>query len=149
MLPTIILRHRKENLKKCSLKGLEKNENFLFFTYPKDILPDLSSYVLLCLNAPILSNEDSSKGLFLVDGTWRYADLMIKQCSPNIQRRSLPSHFRTAYPRKQTGCIDPDSGLSSIEAIYLAHMLTNRDHKDLLDDYHWKEEFLKINKFPA
>jgi pre-rRNA-processing protein TSR3 len=44
---TIILRHARENLKKCSLKGLEKRSDFRFFTYPKDLLPEMPDYILL------------------------------------------------------------------------------------------------------
>jgi pre-rRNA-processing protein TSR3 len=145
MKPTIILRHRKENLKKCSLKGLETRSDLIFLTYPQDILPNLSSYILLTLNAPTLTIDDQEKGLFLVDATWRYADLIIKSL-PNIEKRSLPSHFKTAYPRKQTSCSNPEVGLASIEALFLAHLITNKNTENLLSIYYWKEDFLLKNK---
>ena len=70
-LPTYIMRHRKENLKKCSLRGLEGRDDCVFFTYPTAVLPDLSSYVVLAMNAPPLTAADAEYGLFLIDGTWR------------------------------------------------------------------------------
>ena len=145
MLPTIIYRHPKENLKKCSLTGLETREELLFATYPK--LPSFafSQYLLLTIEAPILSEEDASLGLFLVDGTWKYAQ-KIEKTLPPMQKRTLPSHFLTAYPRKQTHCLDPLRGLASIEALYLAHLITKRPIKGLLDLYHWKTPFLEKNK---
>ncbi len=148
MKPTIIIRHRKENLKKCSLNGLEKDKNFNFYTYPKDILPDLSGYILLKMDAPILTLDDHQKSLLLIDSTWKYLEKILKIIPKNIEFRSLPKNFISAYPRKQTMCPDPKYGLASIEALYLAYMITNRSTKNLLDSYFWKEKFLKINSIP-
>ena len=74
-LPTIILRHRKENLKKCSLRGLEHHPDFLFYTYPIHSLPLLNNYVTLYLTPDTtqeLCKEDAQYGLFLLDSTWHY-----------------------------------------------------------------------------
>lgn len=141
---TVVLRHRRENLKKCSLRGLESRSDFLFYTYPKDCLPKLSNYIMLSLDAPPLSSEDSHKGLFILDATWRYATVMAKGIE-GVEVRSIPSHFRTAYPRRQEDCLDPERGLASIEAIYIAYQLMERDVTGLLDHYYWKENFLKNN----
>jgi pre-rRNA-processing protein TSR3 len=146
ILPTIIWRHRKENLNKCSLKNLESRKDLLFLTYPKDPLPDISNYIILTLGSPELTINDSSKGLFFIDATWNLAQKMIKMV-PNIEKlekRSLP-HFTTAYPRKQTGCPFPDQGLATLEAIYIAYFITNRNKDGLLDYYHFKEQFLQKN----
>lgn len=147
--PTIILRHRKENLKKCSLRGLESRPDCRFFTYPKDPLPLLSNYFLLTIDAPILSSADALMGIFLIDGTWRYADRMYRQLPhPHLfEKRSLPSHFSTAYPRRQEDCPDPTRGLSSLEALYVTYHLLGRNTNGLLDTYHWKQDFLKKNMF--
>lgn len=140
--PTLILRHRKENLKKCSLSGLEKREDFRFYSYPlQEELPDLSSYIVLTLDAPPLTEADKNLGLFLIDATWRYAKVMAKRLSGPFETRSLPSHYRTAYPRVQTECEDPDRGLASIEALYLAYQILGRDTEGLLDRYYWKDAF--------
>ena len=145
--PTIILRHRKENLKKCSLRGLEGRPDFRFFAYPKDALPDLSGYFLLTMDAPLLQEADKPLGVFLIDGTWNYAELMQRQLAkPHLfQKRSLPSRFLTAYPRRQEGCADPSRGLASVEALYLALLLLGRETQGLLDNYYWRDEFLKKN----
>ena len=146
--PTIILRHRKENLKKCSLRGIETREDCKFFTYPRDNLPDLSSYVLLTLDAPCLSIEDAGYGLFLIDATWRYAQTIFKSL-PKPHRfisRSLPPYFQTAYPRKQDDCSDPGRGLASIEALFIAYHLLGRDTAGILDSYYWRNSFIKNNQ---
>lgn len=144
--PTIILRHRKENVKKCSLRGLETRADFCFYSYPTHILPDLAGYALLALDAPPLTVEDQSLGIFLLDATWRYAANMDAKLNlQNTIRRSIPPAFRTAYPRKQTDCPNPTQGLASIEAIYIAYHLLERDTTGLLDCYYWKDRFLDCN----
>lgn len=147
--PTLILRHHRENLKKCSLRGLEKRPDFCFLRYPSSQLPDLSNYVLLAIDGEPLSAEDSAYGFFLLDATWRYAIKMHafveKTVAQPIKTRSIPGNFRTAYPRYQTECSDPDAGLASIEALYVAYKITGRDPTGLLDAYHWKEAFLQKN----
>lgn len=141
--PTIILRHRKENLKKCSLRGLEERADMLFYTYPLTRnLPDLSNYVVLALGAPPLTKEDADKGIFLIDGTWRYAEKMMKVVTAPFHLRSLPATAKTAYPRRQEDCSDPSRGLASCEALYLSYCILGRNPEGLLDHYHWKNEFL-------
>jgi rRNA small subunit aminocarboxypropyltransferase len=178
--PTFILRHRKENLKKCSLKGLEQRTDMHFFTYPQDTLPDLSSHLLLTIDAPPLTANDSMYGIFLIDGTWKLAETMFRQlyctrsgcvnfdsvrqskiearqnsytltgCSiakpQHFQVRSLPAHFQTAYPRRQNDCSDPTRGLASVEALFIAYKILNRESQGLLDNYYWKDAFLKKNE---
>jgi pre-rRNA-processing protein TSR3 len=146
--PTIVIRHRLENLKKCSLRGLETRPDFIFFTYPYQTLPNLQNYIILTLHAPPLTLEDAHHGLLILDATWRYAAKMIKplELQPQFLYRSLPAHYRTAYPRRQHDCPDPERGLASIEAIYLSYQLLQRETKGLLDNYYWKEQFLRINQ---
>ena len=59
MFPHRILRHKKENLKKCSLSGLENRDDFEFYRYPRNEFIDLSNYFVLSLGAPLLTKEDS------------------------------------------------------------------------------------------
>ena len=148
-LPTIILRHRRENLKKCSLRGLESRSDLQFFSYPKAQLPDLSNYVLLDFEGPVLSENDAPLGLFIIDSTWRYSEVMRRFVDAHckLPTRSLPSHFRTAYPRRQEDCADPERGLASVEALWLSYVLSGRNPDGLLQNYHWAEEFLKKNSY--
>lgn len=147
--PTVVLRHHRENLKKCSLRGLEKRSDFCFIKYPARQLPDLSNYVLLAIDGEPLTHEDSAHGILLLDATWRYAIKMRafveKAVNYPIQTRSIPGNFRTAYPRYQTECADPDAGLASIEALFVAYKVLGRDPEELLMNYYWKEAFLEKN----
>lgn len=144
-LPTIIWRHKKENLKKCSLSGLESRPDLLFFRYPDPVAMPLDNYLLLSTEGKILGEEDRTKGLFLIDGTWRFASLMEKQLPADMPRRSLPFDFTTAYPRRQTACRSPERGLASIEALFIAHFMLNRKTEGLLNNYCCKELFLQKN----
>ena len=145
--PTIILRHRKENLKKCSLRGLESRADIAFYTYPKACLPPLENYFMLSFDGPLLSDADREMGIFLIDGTWKYAELMERQIpSPRLfQTRILPPHFQTAYPRRQEDCPEPVRGLASVEALFLTYHILGRPTMGLLDNYHWKKDFLEKN----
>ncbi len=146
-LTTLVVRHRKENLKKCSLKGLEQRKDFHFLTYPKDPIPLLKNYVLLDMTGEELSEKDCDQGLLVIDGTWRYAAQMIKalDAQQQIPRRTLPKQYRTAYPRRQADCPDPTRGLSSLEAIFIAYQILGRDFEGLLDHYYWRDQFLQMN----
>lgn len=143
--PTIIFRHRRENLKKCSLRGLEGRQDMTFYTYPKHSLPDVSNYILLSMNGVPLSKEDGKHGLLLLDGTWRYAEKMQKSLSTPLIERSIPAGFVTAYPRTQEDCKDPTKGLASVEALYIAYTIMGRETTGLLDNYYWRDAFLEKN----
>lgn len=147
--PTIIYRHRRENLKKCSLRGLEAREDINFYTYPAHSLPDLSSYLLLTLDAPLLQKTDDPLGIFLIDGTWKHAQSMYNQLSKphRFLTRSLPQELQTAYPRRQEDCADPSRGLASVEALFAAYVILGRNPDGLLDNYYWKDAFLQKNRF--
>jgi pre-rRNA-processing protein TSR3 len=60
-------------------------------------------------------------------------------------RRSLPGYIKTAYPRRQDSCDDPERGLASLEALFIAYTLLERDTTGLFDHYYWKDDFFKIN----
>jgi len=59
--------------------------------------------------------------------------------------RSLPIDLKTAYPRRQEDCQDPERGLASVEALFAAYTILGRDTTGLLDFYYWKEDFLLKN----
>ena len=141
--PTIIVVHRRENRKKCSVEPLRGRDDFRFWTYPDDGPESLDGYVRLGLGASLLSDADRDCGLLIIDGTWRLAERMQKRYS-HVPARSLPT-WQTAYPRVSKVFDDPSGGLATIEAIYLAYRMLGRDTTGLLDQYHWRDEFLALN----
>jgi hypothetical protein len=62
----------------------------------------------------------------------------------DVPPRSLHG-YRTAYPRVSRLGTDPDNGLASAEALFIAYYVLGRSADGLLDHYHWAEEFLRLN----
>lgn len=145
--PTIIVRHKREKLKKCSLQGLEERKDCLFYSYPSNELPPAQDYIILTLEAEELTLKDTHSGILLLDSTWKYTPKMLNwvQKISDLQYRSLPSYLRTAYPRRQEDCKDPQRGLASIEALFAAYHILKRPTEGLLDRYYWKDEFFNLN----
>lgn len=140
---TIIVRHPKENPKKCSVLPLRGRTDLLFVPFPPRVPLDLDGYIRLAADGPDLTADDRDRGILLLDASWRRAADMV-QGFAHVPPRSLRG-WRTAYPRTSKLGTDPDNGLASVEALYLAHHLLGRSTAGLLDHYHWKEEFLRAN----
>ncbi|PCI78586.1 hypothetical protein COB21_00420 [Candidatus Aerophobetes bacterium] len=143
----IIYRHRRENKKKCTLEPLKSNTECSFFTYPQEPLQATPHTLVLSMQGPPLTKNDRDRPLLIIDGTWRYAEKMQEQTPliHTLEKRSLPACIKTAYPRKQEDCPDPDSGLASIEALFIARLILELPAKHLLDNYHFKRSFLEKN----
>ena len=142
---TVIVRHPRENPRKCSILPLRGRPDLVFFNHPVRERPSLSGYVRLAAEGPELSPTDAACGLLLLDGSWRRADSMTRAFL-DVPPRSLHG-YRTAYPRVSRLGTDPDNGLASVEALYVAYHLLGRPTAGLLDHYRWAEEFLRLNGF--
>ncbi|MSR31913.1 MAG: hypothetical protein EXR99_10450 [Gemmataceae bacterium] len=141
--PAIIVRHRKENPKKCSVIPLKGRPGIEFLNYPLQDKFSREGYIRLAADGPHLSTADVHLGILLLDGSWRWAGAMEKDFS-HVPPRSL-SGFQTAYPRVSKLGTDPDNGLASIEALYIALRTLSRPLEGILDNYRWKAEFLYKN----
>lgn len=142
-LKDVIIRHPKERLSKCSLQPLKGREDLDFHTARPGFSFDASGYILLSVDAPVLSEQDSAMPLLLLDSTWRLLPKLENSLTGNPLPRSLPPHLKTAYPRVSKVSEDPAAGLASVEALYCARLLQGRPTEGLLDHYHWKEQFLQ------
>lgn len=141
---TIIIRHPAENPRKCSVYPLRGRDDLLFLHYPVKEPPDLSGYVRLAAEGPALSAADQDRGLLLLDGSWRRAEPM-NAAFGEVPPRSL-SGFHTAYPRVSKQGTDPENGLATVEALFIAYHILGRPIDGLLAHYHWAAEFLKLNQ---
>ena len=141
--PTVIVRHRKENPRKCSILPLAGRPDVIFCHYPVTERPGLEGYLRLAAEGPELSPADAEHGLLLLDGSWHWAGAMTRDFA-EVPPRSL-SNFRTAYPRVSKLGTDPDNGLASVEALFIAYHILGRPTTGLLDHYHWAAEFLRLN----
>jgi pre-rRNA-processing protein TSR3 len=142
--PTIVVRHPKENPRKCSILPLRGRADMVFLTYPVSKPPSFEGYVRLAADGPELSVADSASGILLLDGSWNWADKMTRAFE-QVSPRSLHG-FKTAYPRVSKLGTDPDNGLASIEALFLAYHILGRPTEGLLEHYRWGEEFLRLNQ---
>ena len=144
---TIIVRHPKENPRKCSVMPLKGRRDVLFMGYPVARLPCLEGYVRLAADGPELSAADGDQGILLIDGSWRWAESMTAAFA-HVPPRSLHG-VTTAYPRISKLGTDPGNGLASIEALYMAYRVLGRPTDGLLDSYRWASQFLALNGFAA
>jgi pre-rRNA-processing protein TSR3 len=142
--PTIIIRHPKESPKKCSIVALKSREDVRILPHPVHKLPPLEGYVRLCEEGPPLTAADRDCGILLLDSSWRHVRAMLKGVE-HLPVRSLPD-YQTAFPRVSRLGTDPDNGLASVEALYLAYHIFGRPTEGLLDHYRWAEEFLRKNQ---
>ncbi len=141
---TIIVRHPRENPKKCSVLPLDGREDIRFFAYPVQEPLELAGYVQLAAEGPALSEADRDLGILLLDGSWRSAGKMLGHFT-HVPTRSLKG-WKTAYPRVSKLGTDPDNGLASLEALFIAYHILRRSTEGLLDHYRWAAKFLAANR---
>lgn len=140
---TIIVVHPKERRSKCSVEPLRPRSDFDFFTFPEQVTRPTDGYIRLGMGGAVLSEADADKGLFVLDGTWKLAARM-EPTYADIEVRTLPE-IQTAYPRVSKVFDDPMGGLATVEAVYAALKIMNRPVDGVLDDYYWKDDFLRLN----
>jgi pre-rRNA-processing protein TSR3 len=141
---TVVVRHPRENPRKCTILPLRGRPDLVFLNHPARQQPSLAGYVRLAAEGPELSAADADCGLLLLDGSWRRADSMTRAFL-DVPPRALYG-YRTAYPRVSKLGTDPDNGLASVEALMVAYFILGRPTEGLLEQYHWAEEFLQLNE---
>ena len=142
-IPTTVIRHQKEKISKCSLRFLHERPEMTFLRNKPGFAFDATGFTLLAVDAEPLSLADAGRPLLLLDSTWRWLPQLLACVKGEPVRRSIPGDVRTAYPRVSKVFEDPQQGLASIEALYLARKLLGDDDPSLLDGYHWKDDFLR------
>lgn len=143
MIKTVVIRHPREKLSKCSLTPLHDRAEIQFFTATPDYVFDATGFLLLEVGAPPLTPEENHLPLLLLDATWRLLPHVKSKVVGTPVPRSIPEGVQTAYPRVGKYYPDPLGGLASIEALFIARALLGDYDPSLLDAYHWREEFLE------
>lgn len=141
-VPTTVIRHHKEKIRKCSLRFLHTRPEMTFLRQRGGFEFDATGFTLLAVDAPPLSRADAGRPLLLLDSTWRWLPQLLACLRGEPVPRSIPGHLRTAYPRTSKVFDDPEAGLASIEALYVARRILGDDDPTLLDGYHWQDAFL-------
>ena len=139
----VVIRHPKEKKSKCSLQPLFEREDIIFHEARSGFKFDATGYILLQVDAPVLSEVDVDLPLLLLDSTWRLLPQLVATLTGFPTPRSLPPWLKTAYPRISKISPDPVRGLASVEALYAARLLAGRPVEGLLDHYYWKAPFLR------
>ncbi len=142
MVQVVVIRHPKERKSKCTLAPLHKQTGITFFNAHESFRFDATDYILLTLDAPLLTAQDSGHPILILDSTWRLIPQLESCIVGNPLHRTLPGNIITAYPRISKIFKDPEGGLASIEALYVAMKILGEDNPSLLNAYHWKEQFL-------
>ncbi len=137
-----VIRHKKERISKCSLRFLHDRPGFTFLRAGKGFRFDATCFLLLEVDAPALCPADQDHPLLLLDSTWRWLPELRAAIIGEPLLRSIPGDIVTSYPRESRLFRDPEQGLASIEALYIAKRILGEDDPSLLDGYHWKQEFL-------
>jgi pre-rRNA-processing protein TSR3 len=141
--PTVVVRHPRENVRKCTIWPLRDRADFVFLTHPVKAPLSLDGYIRLAAEGPELSGADAKYGLLLLDSSWRWLGPMSRPFVA-VPARSLKG-YQTVFPRRSKRDDDPDNGLATVEALYLAHHILGRPTEGLLEHYRWGEEFLRVN----
>ena len=141
---------RKENPRKCTILPQKGRSDFQirYFGGPKPV-PAFSSDCLLHLSGDCLSQIDHSslKSIALIDCNWKkvpHALRRVERPLPRLVR--IPEGFETAYPRRNLEGKDPEGGLATIEALFIAAAFLGQWDETILDKYHFKNPFLSMNE---
>ena len=144
----IVIRHPKEKIAKCSLRHLHDREEFTFLKARPRFFFDATNHILLSIESPTLSPKDNAYPLLLLDSTWRLLPSLFNCIKGKPVLRSLHVETKTAYPRISKVSVDPQQGLASIEALFVAKRILGEEDDSLLDGYYWKEPFLRQFSLP-
>jgi pre-rRNA-processing protein TSR3 len=115
-----------------------------FFGYRLGLELDVGGRLLLDPAAPELAPEDGAPGLLLLDSSWRRLPKLRACLRGGFLPRSLPA-FKTAYPRRSETFPDPEQGLASIEALFVATCALGCPDPGLLLGYRFAQRFLELN----
>jgi len=143
-ISVLILRDSRECAKKCSLMPLRGKPSIEFVRYDAARRVSVGARILLHPEGTLLTRADLGQDLLVIDCAWRRVDALLATVDGELSLRRLPV-LRTAYPRTSRTHADPQAGLASVEALYAALCILGEPRDDLLEQYHWRDEFLHFN----
>lgn len=86
------------------------------------------------------------QGIASIDCVWRRLDPLIHRITGKIpQFARIPDGFETAYPRRSSKNTDPDGGLATIEAIFVASAILGNWDSTLFSEYYFGRKFIALN----
>ena len=146
-----VILDRGETPNKCTIAPLAGRPEFRIWRVKSGApLGPMSADWLLHPDGECLSDLRESlgvvRGLAAIDCTWRRLPMLVEQVEGTLPKLArIPSGFVTAYPRKSAHGRDPDAGLATIEAIFIARALLGAWVPELLSHYYFGTEFVRLN----
>ena len=103
-IPVTVIRHPKERPSKCSLEPLQGRPEITFIEASRTLQFDCTGYILLAVDAPVLSPSDANSPILLLDSTWRLLPELEACLVGTPIRRSLPPVVRSEERRVGKEC---------------------------------------------
>ncbi len=145
-----ILMDKKENPRKCTILPQKARQDFKIRYFQRQApIPAFSAALLLHIDGECLSKLGKEKldSVALIDCNWRKVEGALARVARPLPRLArIPDGFVTAYPRRNKEGNDPEAGLATIEALFIAAAFLGNWDESLLDKYHFQNSFLEINR---
>jgi pre-rRNA-processing protein TSR3 len=145
-----ILMDRHENPRKCTILPQKARSDFRirYFAGPQPI-PAFEADCLLHIDGEDLADVKHGEcgSVALIDCNWKKVEGALKKVVRPLPRLvRIPEGFETAYPRRNKEGKDPEQGLATIEALFIAAAFLGTWDESILDKYHFKQAFLDRNE---
>lgn len=146
-----ILVDKSESVTKCTILPLEYRTDFEIVRFGRNRpIAALTGDFLLHPEGQLLSDVRVQgakvEKISLIDCNWRWLPGILQHLAqpwPALVR--IPEGFVTAYPRRNKEGRDPENGLATIEALFIAAAFLGRWDETLLKEYYFAGRFLEIN----
>lgn len=156
MIKFEILIDHSETSNKCTILPLAYRSDFKITKFPRQTSskpPELHLHSELLLhpaghpiNEYAAAHGPFNGSIAAIDSIWRRLDpIMQAVAKPLPTLVGLPSGFVTAYPRVSRHDFDPEGGLATIEALFIAAALVGHWDESLLSEYFFGQKFLELN----
>lgn len=145
-----ILMDKRENPRKCTIAPLKGRPDFAIRYFSKNRpIAAFQADCLLHVDGEDLSRVERGRyqSLALIDCTWKKVGPTLSRVArplPPLVR--IPEGFLTAYPRRNQEGKDPEAGLATIEALFIAAAFLGNWDESLLEKYYFKDQFLEKNQ---
>jgi ribosome biogenesis protein Tsr3 len=140
-----------ETANKCTIAPLSYRQDFKLLRVKSDKpLGPLTANIILHHQGKCLlrmKSQTETLGLAAIDCVWKRLNTLLSRIQgtlPVLGR--IPDGFETAYPRRSKQMTDPDTGLATIEAIFVATAILKKWDPTLLSEYYFGRKFVELNR---
>lgn len=145
-----VLVDRNENPRKCTVQPLSYRSDFKLRRFGgRAVFGRLEADLLLHIDGESLDQMvlGPVQMLAVIDCHWkRCAPIIARIDAPLPRLARIPNGFETAYPRRNMEGKDPEGGLATIEALFIAAAFLGVWDETLLKEYHFAKAFLEMNR---